>query len=90
MLEAGFKSSRKFTKRLHLWDILERVSEQLAVDETNRALRDGSSSSSSYREGRVHSPDSEPDYKDLFQKAVSRINSNNPSIGKDEKVLKWA
>ena len=33
------------------------------------------------------SPDSETHTRQMFLNAISRINSNNPKIGKDEKVI---
>ena len=87
MLETGFKSSRKFSKKIHLWDLLERVCEQLSSENTS------TSDLISAHPYRYHRPlnnrgeDEEMDCRDLFLKAVSRINSNNTNIGKDEKVL---
>ena len=87
VLEAGFKSSRKFSKRLHLWDFLERVHEQLLTEET--ADISTADPAPLYRrpgDGGTCTPFHEADCKELFHMAVSRINSNNPNIGKDEKV----
>lgn len=95
MLEAGFKSGRKFSKRLHLWDLLERIHEQLLAEDN--AAEVSSSISSSTRElspdyrrpgdGGVCTPYQETDCKELFHMVVSRISGNNPNIGKDEKVM---
>ena len=60
-----------------MWDLLERVHEQLITE-----------SSSTVSEGTVppSSPDPEQHCRQMFINAVSRINTNNPNIGKDEKV----
>ena len=34
MFHTGFRSSRKFQKKLFIWDLLERVYEQLITHET--------------------------------------------------------
>ena len=88
MLEAGFKSYKKFSKKLHFWDLLERIddhfsSEDMATIELSAANayhRAGDYSSSTY-----YCHEHELSCRDLFQKAVTRINENT-SIGKDEKV----
>lgn len=88
MLEAGFKVSRKFSKRLHLWDFLERIQEQLTTE------LEGVSADSARAEPLYHRPSDggvctayqEADCKELFHMAVTRINANNHNIGRDEKV----
>lgn len=87
MLEAGFKSNRKFSRKLHQWDLLERVHEQLLTEDT--ADISTADPTPLYRrpgDGGTCTPFHEADCKELFHMAVSRINSNNPNIGKDEKV----
>lgn len=87
MLDAGFKSSRKFSKR-HVWDLLERVHEQLLSEDASADIST-TETSPLYRrpgDGGTCTPFHETDCKELFHMTVSRINGNNPNIGKDEKV----
>ncbi len=70
----GFKCTRKFKKRLFPWDVLERVSEQLLSEAPPN------------EEGQPPSPDPVAHAQHMFINAVNRINSNNPNIGKEEKV----
>ena len=94
MLEAGFKSGRKFSKRLHLWDLLERIHEQLLAEdgaaEVSSTTRELSPDYRRPGDGGVCTPYQENDCKELFHTVVSRINGNNPNIGKDEKVMNIA
>ena len=95
-MDAGFKSSRKFSKRLHLWDLLDRVHAQLpdplsagVASEVGMTVGLGNGVAGGRRMsegGASTAPSHEEDCRDLFHKAISRINSNNPNIGKDEKV----
>ena len=73
ILMMGFKSNRKFGKRLFLWDLMERVCEHMSASEVpipvvNTAPLPGSSD------------------RQLLCNTVSRINSNYTHIGKQEKV----
>lgn len=88
MLEAGFKPSRKFSKRLHLWDLLERIHEQLLAEDTSADVSTADTGPLYRRptDGGTCTPFHETDCKELFHMAVSRINDNNLNIGKDEKV----
>ncbi len=91
LLDAGFKSSRKFSKKLHLWDLLDRVHEQLPAPvgvgvASEVGVGAGTVSMGGGRRLSEGGGSHEEDCRDLFHKAVSRINSNNPNIGKDEKV----
>lgn len=94
-MDAGFKSSRKFSKRLHLWDLLDRVHAQLpdplsvgVASEVGMTtgMVGGVGGHRMSEGGASTAPSHEEDCRDLFHKAISRINSNNPNIGKDEKV----
>ena len=73
----GFKCTRKFQKRLFPWDVLERVAEQLLSEAPPN------------EEGQPPSPDPVAQAQHMFLNAVNRINSNNPNIGKEEKVCVW-
>ena len=89
VFQTGFRCSRKFQKKLFIWDLLERVQEQLVANEMVQPstvdvdmLR---GTSSPERVGSA-SPDQEAHCQQMFLNAILRINSNNPSVGKDEKV----
>ena len=88
ILDAGFKSSKKFSKKLlHFWDLLERMDEQFSSEDLSTSAM--SASNAYHRAGDYNSTyycqEHELSCRDLFQKAVSKINENS-SIGKDEKV----
>ena len=93
----GFRSSRKFQKKLYVWDLLEKVHEYLLSGETTThtssdvaaLLVSGPSVGDTQRRrgsAGLPSPDPETQCKQMFLNAISRINTNNTSIGKDEKV----
>ena len=88
VFQTGFRSSRKFQKKLFIWDLLEKVQEQLVVSETVQPItfEVGVRSTSGTERGNSTSPDSEMHCQQMFLNAISRINSNNPNVGKDEKV----
>ena len=71
----GFKSSRKFSKRLFLWDVVERVCEHMSASEVPAPLVSTS-------------PQPGLSERQLLWNTVSRINSNYVLIGKNEKVRK--
>lgn len=73
VFQFGFRSSRKFQKKLFIWDLLERVHERLASEVTVGEGEEGR------REAADHSVQS-------FLDAITRISSSNLCIGKDEKV----
>ena len=90
VFQTGFRSSRKFQKKLFVWDVLERVQDQMVTGSEGVQLAAPLEvgvvrSTSSDRVGSA-SPDSEVHSRQMFLNAISRINSNNPKIGKDEKV----
>ena len=92
VFQTGFRSSRKFQKKLFIWDLLERVQEQLVASETAQptAVEVGVVRSVSGTErGSSTSPDPEMHCQQMFLNAVSRINSNNPNVGKDEKAMRF-
>ena len=92
VFQTGFRSSRKFQKKLLIWDLLERVQEQLVVSETVQpaAVEVGVVRNFSGMErGNSTSPDPEMHCQQMFLNAISRINSNNPNIGKDEKAMRF-
>ena len=92
VFQTGFRSSRKFQKKLFIWDLLERVQEQLVASETAQptAVEVGVVRSvSSTERGSSTSPDPEMHCQQMFLNAVSRINSNNPNVGKDEKAMRF-
>ena len=73
VLLVGFKSSRKFGKRLFLWDMVERACDYMLASEMPTPL--------------VHTaPQPGSIDRQHFWNTVSRINSNYPQIGKNEKV----
>lgn len=86
VLAAGFKSSRKFSKKLHLWDLLERVREGLLAEDGTSEITENTPLYHRPTDGGRCTPFHEADCKELFSMAVTRINGNNPNIGKDEKV----
>lgn len=94
MFQYGFRASRKFQKRLYIWDLLERVHEHLVSGETNTPsdvttlLVRGPSLGDAQRRGSagMSSPDPETHCRQMFLNAIARINTNNTNIGKDEKV----
>ena len=89
VFQTGFRCSRKFQKKLFIWDLLERVQEQLVASETVQptTFEVGVVRSTSGTErGNSTSPDPETHCQQMFLNAISRINSNNPNVGKDEKV----
>ena len=73
MLLFGFKSSRKFGKRLLLWDLVERVCEHIRVSAVPTPLVSTA-------------PQPGSSERQLFCQTVDRINSNYTQIGKNEKV----
>lgn len=74
VLLAGFKSSRKFSKRLYLWDMIERVCDHMEAVELPTPV--------------VHtSPHPASIDRQLLSNTVSRINTNYPQIGKTEKMV---
>ncbi len=77
ILSAGFKTGRKFSKKLHFWDLLERINESLLAEDESEE----SGTTISY-----YGAFDPAKNKNLFMMAVSRIGSNSPTIGKDEKV----
>ena len=92
VFQAGFRSSRKFQKKLFIWDLLERVQEQLVASETVQptAIEVGVVRSISGTErGNSTSPDLETHCQQMLLNAISRINSNNPNVGKDEKATRF-
>lgn len=91
MFYTGFRSNRKFQKKLFVWDLLERVHEQLVANERVQPTTADVGVVRSTGTDRVSStsPDPEMHCQQMFQNAISRINSNNPNIGKDEKVLNF-
>ena len=88
MFHTGFRSSRKFQKKLFVWDLLERVHEQLVANEGAQptTVDVGVVRSTSADRVSSSSPDPEMHCRQMFLNAISRINSNNLNIGKDEKV----
>ena len=88
MFNTGFKSSRKFQKKLFIWDMLERVREQIVASNGVQATAMDVGVVRSTSGGRVSSasPDPEVHCQQMFLNAISRINSNNLNIGKEEKV----
>lgn len=94
VFQTGFKSSRKFQKKLFVWDLLERVHEQIVAHDgdgtqTTPTLDVGVVRSTSNDRVGSASPDPEVHCRQMFLNAISRINSNNPNIGKDEKVYDY-
>lgn len=91
MFYTGFRSNRKFQKKLFVWDLLERVHEQLVANEGVQPITFDVGVVRSTGADRVSStsPDPEMHCRQMFQNAISRINSNNPNIGKDEKVFNF-
>ena len=89
VFHCGFRASRKFQKKLSIWDVLERVHEHLISNEmvVPTAMDVGVVRSTGSGD-RVNStsPDPEVHCQQMFLNAISRINSNNPNVGKDEKV----
>lgn len=69
----GFKSSRKFGKRLFLWDLIERVCEYMCASEAPTPLV-------------KTAPHPAMVDRQLLLKMVERINSNYIYSGKCEKV----
>jgi hypothetical protein len=73
VLLAGFRSSRKFSKRLYLWDMVERACEHMESMEMPTPL--------------VHTtPHPVSLDRQVLGNTVARINSNYPQIGKSEKM----
>ena len=75
VFQFGFRNSRKFLKKLFVWDVLERVHEQVALEHPSDLSSSGATS-----------PDDETRTRQMFLNVITRINSNNVYIGKDEKV----
>lgn len=69
----GFKSNRKFGKRLFLWDLVERVCEHMCASEVPTPLVSTA-------------PQPGSSEKQLLCNVVNRINSYYTNIGKNEKV----
>ncbi len=87
VLEAGFKPSRKFSRKLHFWDLLERINNQFSTEDMT--MNELSAANAYHRAGSYSSTyychEHELSCRDLFQKALAKINENT-CIGKDEKV----
>lgn len=69
----GFRSSRKFQKHLYIWDFLERIHEYFTNDSCTEDGLHG---------GQMHQHPCQ-----MLVNVLARINTNNPSIGKVEKVI---
>lgn len=77
----GFKSSRKFQKSLHIWDIIERTVEGLNI------VTEESISHEEESDSHILGQTPSPEAWRLFAGVVSRINNCLTSIGKDEKSV---
>ncbi len=70
----GFRSSRKFQKRLYIWDFLEKSHEHISSESSSVVAVEGGE--------HHHHP------HQMFLNVITRISANNTSIGKDEKVCR--
>lgn len=73
-----------------MWGLLERIREQLLTEDASADVSTADTGPLYHRpgDGGTCTPFHEADCKELFHMTVSRINGNNPNIGKDEKVGK--
>ena len=78
-------SSQKFQKKIF---ILERVQEQLMANETAQPTPVEVTGGCD-QEHCSTSPDTEMHCQQMFLNAISRIDSNNPNVGKDEKAMRF-
>ena len=72
----GFRSNRKFQRRLTLWDYFERVHEFYSVGSEG----EGEGGGGGRGNGALRHQ------RQMLLNMVARINTNNPNTGKDEKV----